>query len=251
MSPSAVIEIKDLSFSYAGLPVLDRISLAVPERDFATVIGPNGGGKTTLLKIILGLLVPNEGTVRVFGRSPREARPRVSYMPQFATVDPLFPVSVLDVVLMGRLNKSRKTSPFTRTDRKEALRALDQVGLGELRQRPFSALSGGQRQRVLIARAIASRPELLLLDEPVANLDQQVERQFYDLLIRLNEQMTILLVSHDLGFVSQFVKSVICVNRRLIMHPTDQINGRLISEIYGHEMRMVRHDCVAHEEGQQ
>ncbi len=251
MSPSPVIEIKDLSFSYAGLSVLDRISLAVPEQDFATVIGPNGGGKTTLLKIILGLLEPNEGTVRVFGRSPREARPRVSYMPQFATVDPLFPVSVLDVVLMGRLNKSRKTSPFTRTDRKEALRALDQVGLGDLRQRPFSALSGGQRQRVLIARAIASRPELLLLDEPVANLDQQVERRFYDLLIRLNEQMTILLVSHDLGFVSQFVKSVICVNRRLIMHPTDQINGRLISEIYGHEMRMVRHDCVAHEEGQQ
>jgi zinc transport system ATP-binding protein len=238
-----VLELENVSFSYDGrLPVLENVTLSIVERDFVSVIGPNGGGKTTLLKLILGLLEPGEGEVRVLGTTPIRARPRIGYMPQLAAMDPQFPVQVLDVVLMGRLGVRPGASRLGKNDRVAASVALNRVGLGGLETRPFSQLSGGQRQRVLLARALASDPALVLLDEPAANLDQKVERDFFELLRELNRDSTVVLVSHDLGFVRSFVRTVVCVHKRVHVHPTSALDGEAIHRLYDGEVRVVHHD---------
>jgi zinc transport system ATP-binding protein len=238
-----LIEIHGLSFSFeGGPPVLEGVNLEITEGDFASVIGPNGGGKTTLVKLIVGLLTPSTGRVRVFGLPPAKARPRIGYMPQHAMMDPRFPVRSTDVVLMGRLGIGRRFGNYSRADREAAASALAKVGLEDLGGRPFSDLSGGQRQRVLLARALVTEPELLLLDEPAAGLDQKIEQDFFELLQELNRQLTIVLVTHDLGFVAGFVHTVICVHQHVDIHPTSALDGRTISEIYGGEVRMVRHN---------
>ncbi|MEA2040330.1 MAG: ABC transporter ATP-binding protein [Thermodesulfobacteriota bacterium] len=246
-----VISIDNVSFSYNGSPVLEDVNLTVDERDFLCIVGPNAGGKTTLLKLILGLLKPARGTISVFGQPPQKARSQIGYMPQYASLDSLFPVNVFDVVLMGRLGNGRKLGFFGKTDRTAAEEALQEINLYKVRNRSFSSLSGGQRQRVLIARALVSKPELLLLDEPTSNIDTFMETELYEILSRLNQDITIALVTHDLGFVSRYVKSVACVNRRVIVHPTSEITGEMINEIYGSDMRMVRHDHRCSEEGHQ
>ena len=249
MTIQPVIEIENLSFSYNGFRVLEDVDLTVDQGDFISIVGPNAGGKTTLLKLILGLLKPTSGNVRVFGKPPIKVRSRIGYMPQHASLDPLFPVSVMDVVLMGRLGNGSKLGLFGRSDKEAAAGALRQVELYEIRKRPFSALSGGQAQRVLIARALVSEPELLILDEPTSNVDTVVETELFEILNQLNEQMTVAVVTHDLGFVSRYVKRVACVNRKVVVHPTSEITGEMINEIYGQNMHMVRHDhCCAGEE---
>ena len=242
MTDAPAIELDRVSFAYDSATVLEDATFALDARDFVSIVGPNGGGKTTLLKLVLGLLHPTAGRVRVFGTTPREARPRIGYLPQHATLDPLFPVSVLDVVLMGRLTRGNPIGPFRRGDRGKALAALAEVSMADLRARPFAALSGGQRQRVLIARALASEPDLLLLDEPTASLDVAVEGEFYEMLRRLNERLGVVLVSHDLGFVSHYVRRVVCVKRKVAVHPTSEVTGEMIREVYGMDVRMVRHD---------
>jgi len=244
VSPTHDIVLEDVTFSYDGVPVLEGASLAVPTRDFACVVGPNGGGKTTLLKLLLGLLTPQKGTISVLGRSPVAARSHVGYMPQSADIDPSFPVNVLDVVLMGRLQKTRPFGPYSPGDKAAALRCLEEVDLAGLRARPFGKLSGGQRQRVLIARALACEPKLLLLDEPTANLDAQAEGEFYELLRTLNEQMTVVVVSHDLSFVSAFVQTVICVGieRTIHVHDTTDLADDRVHTAYGDHIRMVLHN---------
>jgi len=245
LNKEPVIQLEHASFAYNGHSVLENVSLTVYERDFLCMVGPNAGGKTTLLKLILGLLKPTEGTVRVFGQPPVKTRSRMGYMPQHASLDLLFPVSVMDVVLMGRLGNGKKFGLFRGGDRKAAKQALEKVELYDIPKRSFSELSGGQRQRVLIARALVSDPEILLLDEPTANVDAAVETEFYELLSQLNEKMTVALVTHDLGFVSHYVKGVACVNRRVVVHPTSEITGEMINEMYGCDMHMVRHDTLA------
>jgi zinc transport system ATP-binding protein len=163
-------------------------------------------------------------------------------MPQHAMMDPRFPIRAQEVVLMGRLGLGPRFGAYTRHDREQATAALAEVGLESLGSRPFSELSGGQRQRVLLARALVTEPELLLLDEPAAGLDQKVERDFFDLLRELNRHLTIVLVSHDLGFVSNFVRTVICVHGTVDIHPTSALDGTRISEVYGGDVRMVHHD---------
>jgi zinc transport system ATP-binding protein len=237
-----VIEISNLSFSYDGAAVLENVDLTIQERAFVCMVGPNGGGKTTLLKLILGLLEPTAGTLRVFGRPPREVRRRLGYMPQHAQHDPRFPATVIDVVRMGRLGLGRGFGPFTRADHQAAEDALREVGLLELKSRPFAQLSGGQRQRLLIARALACGPDLLLLDEPTSNLDILVQGDFHELLRDLNQRLTVLLVSHDIGFVSRFVRTVVCVNRDVRVHPTAELTAEAMSEMYGREMQTVQHD---------
>jgi len=242
MSETPVIEIENLDFRFdGGRRVLEEVNLKVAEGDFASVIGPNGGGKTTLIKLILGLLTPSAGTVRVFGTTPLKARPKIGYMPQHAMMDPRFPVRALDVVMMGRLGRAATFVSYSAADRRAAAAALAQAGLEEVGGTAFSDLSGGQRQRVLLARALVTEPEMLLLDEPAAGLDQRVERDFFDLLKDLNRRLTVVLVSHDLGFVAAFVRTVICVHRRVDVHPTAELDGRRVSEIYGGEVRMVHH----------
>lgn len=243
-----VVEISGLWFSYGLLPALQDVSLRIAAGEQVCMVGPNGGGKTTLLKLILGLLRPARGTVRVFGRSPELVRRRIGYAPQHAAFDPKFPVSVQDVVLMGRIGRAGLLGPYGRSDREAAGEALSEVGLGELRRRPFAALSGGQRQRVLVARGLACRPDLLLLDEPTANLDIGFEAEFNELLRRLSRRLTLVMVSHDVGFVSQLVSKVICVHGAVAVHPTAELTGQLMRDLYGHDVMLVRHDhnCQAH-----
>lgn len=248
MPGSPAITIEGLSFSYGRTPVLEEVSLSVAEGDFVSVVGPNGGGKTTLLRLLLGLLEPSRGTVRIFGHRPAESRPRLGYMPQAARFDPLFPVSVMDLVLMGRLRQGRPLGPFRGPDRRAAERALEEVSLLDLRRQPLSSLSGGQQQRALIARALACQPDLLLLDEPTSSLDLRSEGELYTLLQELNRRMTVVVVSHDPAFVSGFVKTCICVNRRVFTHPTSELTGELIGRLYGGEVRLVRHDLRCPEE---
>jgi zinc transport system ATP-binding protein len=237
-----VVAIENLTFSYGGPPALEDVDLTIDAGDFACVVGPNGGGKTTLIKLILGLLEPGKGRVRLFGEPPARSRDRAGYMPQQCACDVQFPVRVRDVVLMGRLRRKRWLGPYTRADKEAALAALREVELFPLRDRLFAALSGGERQRVLIARALATDPEILILDEPVANVDIAVQRELHDLLSELNQRITIILTTHDIGFVSSYVKSVICVNRRVVKHPTSEITGEIIAEMYGTDVRMVRHN---------
>jgi zinc transport system ATP-binding protein len=227
------------------VPALEEVNLSIAPREAVCIVGPNGGGKTTLVKLILGLLSPERGEVRLFGQPPRRARLRAGYMPQYAQHDPKFPVSVMDIVLMGRLGQRGLGGMIGwhgRADRRATMDALEQVGLADFWRRPFAALSGGQRQRVLIARALCCQPELLVLDEPTSNVDSMVEARLLDLLRELNRRMTLLMVSHDLGFVSGLVESVVCVNRRVVAHPTSQLSGAMIRDLYGGEVRMVRHD---------
>ncbi|MCD6534754.1 MAG: ABC transporter ATP-binding protein [Deltaproteobacteria bacterium] len=246
-----IIKITNLDFSYHEHPVLETVNLEIQEGELGSIIGPNGGGKTTLLKLILGLLQPDRGRIEIFGESPEKGRQKIGYMPQHAHLDHLFPVSVLNVVLMGQLGKQSGGlfGGYPRHALETARAALNEVGLSDCEKDSFHQLSGGQRQRVLIARALCTEPQLLLLDEPTANIDPRSEENLYETLVRLNRRMTILLVSHDLGFVSQVVKSVICVNRQVIIHPTSNINGTLIKEIYGGDFNLVRHDHRCDKDG--
>jgi len=246
---SNVITCRDLSFGYGAESILRDVNIVIPAGDFVSVVGPNGSGKTTLLRLFLGLLKPDRGVVEVFGLSPHRARRRVGYVPQQPRLDPLFPVSALDVALMGRLGRTPALGPWRRADREAALAALDEVGLADRAGDHFAALSGGQKQRVLIARALAGGPELLLLDEPTAGLDAHIEEDFYRLLEEFNKRLTIVMVSHDLGFVSGFVKSVVCVGRDVVVHPTSAVTGEVIADLYGGDVRLVRHDHRCSEEG--
>jgi len=249
MEVTPVIELRHVSFSYDGHPVLRDINLTIDENDFVSVLGPNGGGKTTLLRLILGLVQPTAGVVRVFGTNPRAVRARIGYVPQHSLADPRFPVRVLDVALMGRLGGTRALGPYDGNDFGRARAALEQVGMSDQAERPYTDLSGGERQRVLIARALASDPDLLLLDEPASNLDVAMERGLYDLLDRLRGRMTIVLVTHDLGVVSEFTKTVVCVKQTLACHATSELTGDLIREMYGHDVVAVLHDRREHSTG--
>lgn len=242
MTEQLAIEVRDLSFSYDGSPVLSNAGLTVRCGEFVTVVGPNGGGKSTLLKLVLGLLRPDSGSIEVFGCRPEDSRPRMGYVPQHSETDPGFPATVLDVVLMGRLGRTRLFGTYTREDGEAAARALADVELTALARRPFSKISGGQRQRTLIARALVADPDILLLDEPAASLDIAMEKELYDILLRLKERMTVMLVSHDLAFVSGFTDTVACVNRTVAVHTTSEVTPELINELYGRDVRFVRHD---------
>ena len=228
--------------------MLEDVNLKVKHGEFATIVGPNGGGKTTLLRLLLGILKPVQGKIAVLGSTPEKARLRVGYMPQHADLDPQFPVTVMDVVMLGRLGR-RFGGRYSKEDRQLALKALAEVQLESMVRTAFSTLSGGQKQRALIARALCCNPEMLLLDEPTANIDPEVEENLLTILQELNQRMTILLVSHDMGFVSRVVKSVICVNRRVLIHPTSRVDGTLIKDVYGDDYCMVRHDHRCSEEG--
>ncbi|MBN2218270.1 MAG: metal ABC transporter ATP-binding protein [Pirellulales bacterium] len=244
-SPTPAISVENVSFFFGPMPVLEQVNFSVARGESISIVGPNGGGKTTLLKLVLGLLHPDEGRIRVLGQSPIDARLRMGYMPQRAEHDLQFPVTVLDVVLMGCLGKPGVSGLFGwhgPAGRRAAVEALDRVGMADYRRRSFAALSGGQRQRVLIARALASRPELLLLDEPTANVDVASETRLLEVLRQLEQEMTIVVVSHDLGFVAEIVRKVICVNRQVRIHPTSQITGDVIRDLYEQDMRMVEHD---------
>jgi zinc transport system ATP-binding protein len=236
-----VLAIEGVSFAYRGQPALENVSLTVEPGDTLAILGPNGSGKTTLLKVILGLLEPDRGRVRVFGAPPRRARGRVGYVPQRFAFDPEFPIRVLDVALMGRLAARGPFRRFRAADRDIALAALDRVEMKALAPRPIGALSGGQVQRVLIARALALKPRLLLLDEPTASLDERIGGSVWDLLDELSREMAVVCVSHDIGAISRHVRKVACLNVRLYAHPSQQLTPEILEATYGCPVELLAH----------
>ena len=238
------ISLNNVSFSYEKTKILEDVSFDVEDKDFFAIVGPNGGGKTTILKLILGLIHPDQGEVLISGKKITHAGTgKIGYVPQFSHHDMKFPISVADVVFQG-LMSSRSFFPFpSGKDRKIVDEALEKVGLTDRSYMRFGELSGGLKQRTLIARAIVSQPEILLLDEPVASVDSSIERDIYEMLRELNEKMTILMVSHDLGFVSHFVNKVGCVNRTMVCHKTTEVTSETIDSLYNRKSLMIKHSC--------
>lgn len=228
MTPA--IALRDVVFERDGRVVVEAPDLRIPEGSFVSIIGPNGGGKSTLLKLVLGLLRPTRGSIDVFGRPAEQGRRLIGYMPQHQHIDPQFPITAEDVVRSGGLGPR---SIIGRSDRRRVEAALDAVDCAHLRGRSFGAMSGGQRQLVLIARALVAEPKILLLDEPTANLDPGVEGSFFDLLQRLRGGITIVLVSHDVGLVSEQSEQVVCVNRQVVTHPAREVTSEVVQEMFG------------------
>ena len=236
-----VIQVRDVSFSYDGPLVLESVGLDIQDGEFIGVVGPNAGGKSTLLKLMLGLLEPVKGEIRVLGKSPKRGRRQIGYVPQYPAFSRDFPITVEQTVLMGRLGTGRFWGGYSRQDYQIAARAMKETEVLSLKARQLATLSGGQLQRVLVARALACEPRILILDEPTANIDMRVETDIFDLLKLLNQRMTIIVVSHDVGFISQYVDRVACLNRTLMCHHTAAIDGQVISELYGSDVHMVEH----------
>lgn len=239
--PNPLVCFKKVSLSYGTNEVLRDVDFDIESGDPLCVVGPNGGGKTTLLKLILGLINPDAGSITVLGTTPGKALPHVGYMPQELQFDPKFPITVEEVIGMGLLKPgAMATGSDKSSDISEAMEAVGIVSHG---REQFSALSGGQKQRALIARAMVSKPSLLLLDEPTANLDLTLEIKLLETLLKFHSDMKIVLVSHDLGFVSGAVKQVLCVNQHVHTHPTKSISAELIEELYGSSPRRILHSA--------
>jgi len=221
--------------------VLKNVTFTLQENDFLGILGPNGGGKTTLLKLLLGLLRPSTGYIKIFGKPPSQARSLVGYLPQEKEYRMNFPIKVFEVAMMGRISKSRLGRPYSDKDKEKTKEVLEMVGMWEYRDHLIQHLSGGQRQRVFIARALAAEPSLLLLDEPFSGLDPDFEIHLYDLLKELNTHMTIVVVTHDIGVISRYVKSVACVNRYFIFHTGPEITPEMIEMTYQCPVDLIAH----------
>ena len=238
---SAAVSFRNCSFAYPGQElVVEDVSFELADNRFLAIIGPNGGGKSTVIKLILGLLKPSKGDVSVLGQSPEKARRRVGYVPQNTSHNLEFPIRVRDVVLSGRVR--RGLWRYTSEDRDAATEALDRVGMGDLGERRIGELSGGQRQRVLVARALVGNPDLLLLDEPTAAMDGPAQEVVYELLKDLNKQCPIIVVSHDVSMVSRRVDSIACMNRCMHFHEGTQITRETLEATWGHPV-----DCLVHD----
>ena len=238
---TAVINLTNVWAKYNKAPILEDINLTINEGDFVGLIGPNGGGKTTLFKVLLGLIKPYRGTVKILGNTVTKGRHYIGYVPQLVELDREFPVSVAEVVRMGRLGKRRLFQRYTRKDEIIVNHTLEKVGMLELRDRSIAELSGGQRQRVYIARALASEPRILLLDEPTASVDPQRQRSIYELLKELNQFITIIIISHDIGAISAYVKTVGCLNHRLFFHGDPPLSTEVIEQTYQCPVDLIAH----------
>jgi len=236
-----VISIKNLWAGYDNETVLEDINLSVKEKDFIGLIGPNGGGKTTLVKVILGLIKPTQGEISIMGKSPKKGRKYIGYVPQSVEFDSDFPIRVWDVVSMGRLGKRRLLKRYNSEDEEIVKNALEGVEILDLRNRIIGELSGGQRQRVYIARALATEPEILLLDEPTASVDPKVSSNIYEFLSKLNQKVTILMISHDMNVISSYVKTVGCINRRLFYKVDKQITPDMLELAYQCPIDLIAH----------
>lgn len=229
---ASLVEITDAAFSYGTAPVIERVNLSIYPQDFLGLIGPNGGGKTTLLKLILGLLTPTSGDIKIFNTSPKKGRKHIGYVPQVTSFDFNFPISVLEVALMGRLSHKRLYRKFNSRDYKISRQALRQVGMQQYANKQIGALSGGQMQRVLIARALASKPRLLLLDEPFSNIDSDWQTTFYKMLYKLNRKIAIILVTHDISVLANYVDKIACINRTILHYGSTAEGISKITRIY-------------------
>lgn len=242
MSGNNAITLKNVCFSYGDRPAIDNASFTITEGDFLGIIGPNGGGKTTLLRLLLGLLRPDTGEVRLFDAPPAKTRGRVGYIPQETNLNKSFPVTVRDIVLMGLTGARGLGKRFVRSDRLKAEILIERLGLTPVINRPVAQLSGGQRQKALLARAMVGDPEMLFLDEPTASVDITGEDEIYDHLHLLNKTgVTVVLVTHNIGILSKYVKSVACINRQLYFHPDGRLDQATVNRTFGCQVDIIAH----------
>jgi zinc transport system ATP-binding protein len=240
-NPKPLVEIRDVTFGYGREVVLDHVTLEIGPRDFLAVIGPNGGGKTTLLKAILGLVRPWSGEVVYNLPSGHDSRGRLGYVPQFSTFDRDFPLRIADIVLMGRLGRRRLLRPYSREDRAAAERTIDRLGLAGVARSHASEVSGGQLQRALIARALVADPEVLFLDEPTASIDAESRETLRELLADLNRAIPIVVVTHDITSLAPMVRRIACINRKLFYHGDPELSLEVMEEVYGCPVELVTH----------
>ncbi|HBO35043.1 MAG TPA: ABC transporter ATP-binding protein [Sphaerochaeta sp.] len=236
---SIALQFTSVSFSYPALQVLEDVSFHFHTGEFIALVGPNGSGKTTLLKLILGLEQPQSGTISLLGQSPKKSSSLIGYVPQHASYDPTFPITVEEVVRMGLVESVKRGQ--RKQELQQALWALQQVELAHLASRPYSDLSGGQRRRVLVARALCAKPSMLILDEPAANMDKESERRLYATLANLKGETTILIVTHDMRQVSDLTDRVFCIDA----HKEDRVGRTVVQHVledYEDGTKRVRHD---------
>lgn len=243
-SQPKLIELKGIEAGYDGEMVLKNASFDIRENDFIGIIGPNGGGKTTLVKVILGLIKPRVGEVNYFFNAQTNDQ-LIGYLPQTHFIDKKFPISVKDVVLSGYMNKSRMIRRFSSEEKAFAERQMEKMGIASLRKKPIGELSGGQMQRVFLCRAIISSPKLLILDEPNNNVDNRFESDLYETLRQLNKSMAIMIISHDIGMISSYIKTIICVNRDVHYHGSNIIDETQL-KAYNCPILLVTHGEIPH-----
>lgn len=234
-----LLELKNISAGYGGETVINNVNLVVSERDFLGVIGPNGGGKSTIMKIILGLLKPVTGQV-IYAKDLK-----FGYLPQFNLNDVKFPISVKDVVLSGLMREKRLLRRFGKDQIAKAETIIEKFGLSKYSNSPYGELSGGQIQRVLLSRAIVTDPDLLILDEPTAFTDESFSKDLYSLLLEINRERAIIMVSHDTGIISSYVKNIACVNKTLHYHPGNEISSEILDK-YACPVELIAHGPVPH-----
>jgi zinc transport system ATP-binding protein len=236
-----VIDLKDIWVSYGSVTVLESVNLTVKDKDFLAIIGPNGGGKSTLLKVILGLIRPDKGSVNLLGGRPAKTRKDVGYVPQYHSSNLDFPITVWDVVLMGRLSHKGPLQRYTEDDRNAATEALKTVGMLDLKDRQIGELSGGQKQRVFIARSLVTKPKLLILDEPSTGIDSRMQKEFYELLNKLKSEIAIVMVTHDISAISVYVDKIGCLNRKFHYHDDKEISPHDLEVSYQCPVELIAH----------
>lgn len=246
MNELEIVRLENIRVNYGNVSVLEDVTLSIFEHDFLGIIGPNGGGKSTLLKVILGLVKPDYGSVSVFGKHPEQVRSRIGYVSQRPAFDRDFPASVWEVVLMGCYGKTGLFRRYNREDRIKAEKALVRVGMQDYRNKQIGNLSGGQQQRVFVARALVAEPKLLLLDEPAASIDSTMQAEFYELLEELKKSLTIVMVSHDIGAVSIYVDKIACLNHQMYYHGSKEITPEILEATYKCPVQLIAHGTVPH-----
>jgi len=246
MSSEEVVRLENISVTYNDTTVLESVNFLIHTDDFLGIIGPNGGGKTTLLKVILGLVTPRKGKVTVLGKSAMKSRKFIGYVPQTSVYDRDFPINVWNVVLMGRYRNAGLIKRYSSIDKDAANKALVTMKIADLKNRQVGKLSGGEQQRVLIARALASEPKLLLLDEPTASVDPAMQTEFYEILNQLKSHIAIVLVSHDISAISIYVNKIACLNRQMFYHGTKEISSDILEATYKCPVQMIAHGTIPH-----
>ena len=241
-----LIDIEHVTAAYGNKTVLRDISLTVWKGDFLGIIGPNGGGKTTLLKVILGLLPPVSGMIRFYEDGQMVPSLRIGYLPQLNNIDKKFPISVREVVTSGLASEKPLFRSYSASQKQRVEEVLGKMGLEDLAGRAIGELSGGQLQRVLLGRSIVSRPQVLILDEPNSYVDKRVESHFYKLLDEINKESAIILVSHDIGTVLAMVKNIACVNETLHYHPGADVSEEWLGEKYACPIELIGHGDLPH-----
>jgi zinc transport system ATP-binding protein len=222
-----ILEVKNLSFAYVNDLVLQDINLEVQERDFLALIGPNGGGKSTLMKLILGIHEIQSGSIKIFGKNAGKQASYIGYVPQNTNVNINFPIKVIEIVMMGLAKKSSFSFGYSKKEVAHAMSMLKQVGIENYAHTKIGSLSGGQRQRAMIARALYTKPKILLLDEPTASIDASGQKQIYDLLKELNKSVTIIVISHDLSVILEYANKVAHINKKLFFHDLGSLKNEL------------------------